>query len=71
MLRLELKQLDVMAVFTYSDLEEEIYIEQSDDFLFSNCGDVLYLKKSLYRLKQASYGRNKILHSTLLKVEFS
>ena len=31
-LNLEVEQLDVKITFLYGDLEEEIYIEQSEDF---------------------------------------
>jgi hypothetical protein len=44
---LELEQLDVKTVFLHGDLEEEIYMDQSEGFI------VCKLMKSLYGLKQS------------------
>ena len=42
------------STFLNGELEEEVYIEQSDGFLLSEHGDfVCRLKKALYGLKQA------------------
>ncbi|KAL9253449.1 Retrovirus-related Pol polyprotein from transposon TNT 1-94-like protein [Drosera capensis] len=53
-LDLEVEQMDVKTAFLHGDLEEEIYIEQPDDFRVKGKEDyVCKLKKSLYGLKQA------------------
>jgi hypothetical protein len=49
-----LEQIDVKTAFLHGDLEEQIYIEQSEGF--SQPGQehsVCKLKNSLYRLKQS------------------
>lgn len=51
-LHLDLEQLDLKSAFLHGDLEEDIYMKQSQGFEVS--GDrVCKLKKSLYGLKQA------------------
>jgi Reverse transcriptase (RNA-dependent DNA polymerase) len=45
---LELEQLDVKIVFLYSDMKEQIYIKQMEDFeIIRNEDHVCLLKKSL------------------------
>ena len=49
---LEMIQLDVKTTFLHGDLTEEIYIEQSKDFVASGQEHlVCRLRKSLYGLK--------------------
>lgn len=49
---LELELLDVNATFLYGELEEKIYIEQPDSFVFTGNEDyVCSFKKSLYGIK--------------------
>ena len=54
-LDLELEQMDVKTTFLHDELHEEIYMEQLKGFEVSRKENlVCKLKKSLYRLKQAS-----------------
>jgi len=51
---LELEQLDVKTVFLHGNLEEEIYIQQTEGFVVPIKEDhVCHMKKSLYGLKQS------------------
>jgi hypothetical protein len=51
---LHLEQLDVKTTFLHGDLEEEIYMQQSQGYEFKGKENlVCRLKKSLYGLKQA------------------
>ena len=54
MQNLELEQMDIKMTFLYGDLEEEIYVEQSEGFKESRSkGKVCRLQRSLYGLKQS------------------
>lgn len=54
-LDLELKQMDVKTSFVHGNLDEKIYMEQSDGFHVQEKKHLVYeLKKSLCGLKQAS-----------------
>eukprot|EP00253_Pinus_taeda_P020723 PITA_20723 len=47
-------QMDVKFAFLYGDLEEVVYIEKPDRFIFGNDAKLVYrLRKALYGLKQA------------------
>ncbi|KAG8477716.1 hypothetical protein CXB51_027660 [Gossypium anomalum] len=51
---LELEQLDVKTAFLHGELEEDIYMQQPEDFIVSEKEDyVCLLRKSLYGLKQS------------------
>ena len=51
---LEINQIDVKTAFLNGELDEEIYIEQSEGFSAPGQGNKVYkLVKSLYELKQA------------------
>lgn len=52
---LEILQFDVKTAFLYGELEQEIYLEQSEGFVTPGCErEVCCLKKCIYGLKQAS-----------------
>ena len=53
-LNLEVEQLDVKTAFLHGDFEEEIYMQQPEEFEVKGKENlVCKLKKSLYGLKQA------------------
>jgi hypothetical protein len=69
---LEMRQFDITIAFLNSNLDEEIYMRQSQDFIDNSRPDHVYwLHKSLYSLRQASRARNKtftdFLHRNKLK----
>jgi Reverse transcriptase (RNA-dependent DNA polymerase) len=53
-LDLNIEQLDIKTAFLYSDLEEDLYMEQSEGFEKNGQEHlVCKLRRSLYGLKQA------------------
>ena len=53
-MNMEIEQLDMKTVFFHSNLEEEIYVEQSERFEITGKEKlVCRLRKSLYGLRQA------------------
>jgi len=69
-MNLEAHHLDIKTAFLNRMLDEEIYMKVLDRI---NAGEtaVWKLLKSLYRLKQASHIWNKLLDSTLKKLDFT
>jgi hypothetical protein len=55
---MKLKQFDEKTAFLYSELEEEVYLEQPEGF-DDGSGRVCQLKQSLCSLKQAPQCWNK------------
>jgi hypothetical protein len=49
-----IEQMDAVAAFLNSDLDEEIYLEQPEGFKENNKDMVWCLHKSIYRLKQSA-----------------
>ena len=50
---LHILQLNIVTIFLYDQLDEDIYVSQSDDFI-ENFTLVCHLRKTLYNLKQTS-----------------
>ena len=70
---LQLGQMDVKSAYLYSNIEEEIYLEQPQGFVKKeNSGQKLVCKlnKSIYGLKQAAKNWYEALTSLLLKEGF-
>jgi hypothetical protein len=67
----ELEQLDVKTAFLHGDLEEGIYMDQSEDFVVPGKEDYLCrLKKSLYGLKQSPRQWYKRFDSFMISNDF-
>ena len=66
---LEIHQMDVVIAFLANKLEEEIYMEQHEGFVFGN-DMVCKLVKSIYGLKQSPRLWNKRLDEHLQKLDF-
>jgi hypothetical protein len=64
--------MDVKTTFLNEELEEEIYMTQSDWFIVKDQEDkVCKLQKSLYGLKQAPKQWHEKFHVTLISASFS
>ena len=62
----DIEVLDIKTAFLYSDLDEEIYMQQPEGFIIKGQEHKVYkLKKAIYGLKQASYAWNKQIHKSL------
>ena len=68
---LELEQLDVKTAFLHGELEEEIYMDQPEEFIVLGMEDyVCKLKRSLYGLKQSPRQWYKSFDSFMLLHDF-
>jgi len=67
---LEAHHLDIETAFLNGTLDEEIYMKAPDRVDTDETG-VWKLLKSLYGLKQVSHVWNKLLDSTLKKLDFT
>ncbi|KAL4325263.1 hypothetical protein GQ457_11G002710 [Hibiscus cannabinus] len=68
---LELQQMDVKTTFLNGDLEEEVYMKQPEGFSSSDGENlVCKLKKSIYRLKQASRQWYLKFHEVISSFDF-
>ncbi|MCO5574509.1 hypothetical protein L7F22_028294 [Adiantum nelumboides] len=63
---MELVQMDVKTTFLHGDLHEDIYMQQLEGFVEKSKEDLVWLKKSLYGLKQASCEWYHKFHSFML-----
>ena len=68
---MHLRSCDFSSAFTNGDLDEVIYMRQSEGFHQGGPNMVCLLKKSLYGLKQGARQWNKKLHSILLELGFT
>ena len=67
----EIKVLDIKTAFLFGKLDEEIYMEQPEDFIVKGQErKVCRLGKAIYGLKQAALKCNKQLHKSLLEMGF-
>jgi hypothetical protein len=67
----DIEVLDVKTAFLFGELDEEIYIEQSEGFVKKGQEKkVCRLLKAIYGLKQAALQWNKALHDSLIKMGF-
>lgn len=70
-MNLNIHHMDVICAFLNGDLEEEIYLEQPENFVKKGQEKYVYLlKKALYGLKQASQAWNKNVSNFLLSLGF-
>ncbi|GKB76039.1 retrovirus-related pol polyprotein from transposon TNT 1-94, partial [Tanacetum coccineum] len=65
-------QMDVKTAFLNGNLQEEVYVSQSDGFVDLDNPNYMYkLKKALYGLKQAPRAWYDMLSSFLISQDFS
>jgi hypothetical protein len=67
---MEIHQMDVKTAFFNDDLEEEIYMEQPEEFTQEGEHLVCKLHKSLYGLKQSPRAWNQKLDAFVKNIEF-
>jgi len=68
---LDIQSIDIKTAYLYGDLDEEIYIEQLEDFkLPGKENKVWWLCKALYSLKQASLSWWHIMTKSMLALGF-
>jgi hypothetical protein len=67
----EADSVDISNAFLNGDLVEEVYMEQPDGFEQGKLGHVLWLRKSLYGLKQVPRVWNEKLDSALQEMGFT
>ena len=67
----DIESLDVKTAYLYSELDEEMYMEQPEGYKKGQGEKVCRLLKSLYRLKQSALQWNKELHKSLLTLGFT
>ena len=69
---LKLHQMDVNTSFLNGEIEEEVYIEQPEEFVINNKKSHVYrLKKALYGLKQAPRAWYEKMDGFLMSLGFS
>jgi len=65
-----MRSVDISSAFTYGELDEVIYMKQSEGYHQGGPNVVCKLHKSLYGLKQSARQWNKKLHSVLDSMGF-
>ena len=67
----EMEALDVKTAFLFGELDEELYMVQSEGFMVQGQESKVYrLQKAIYSLKQAALQWNKQLHKSLVVLGF-
>ncbi|CAL2237329.1 unnamed protein product [Prunus armeniaca] len=70
-LDMEVEQMEVKMPFFYGDLEDDIYMSQSQRSLEASKGNLVYrLKKSLYGLKQSPRQWYKRFDTYMLRIRY-
>ena len=68
----KIKALDVKTTYLFGELDEEIYMDQPEDFIVKGQEKkVCRLKNSIYGLKQSALQWNKQLRKSLLEMGFT
>ena len=68
--KVSIEQMDVKSAYLHSEIQEEIYLKQSEGFAKGN-NLVCKLRKSIYGLRQAARNWYKKLHDFLLEKEMT
>ena len=68
--RLQIQQMNIVTIFLYELLNENVYVSQSIDFI-ENSELICHLLKVLYDLKQSSRVWYEVLHFYLKKFDFN
>src|SRR6202000_2918995 len=67
---LQLRSIDFSSAYLNGDLDEDVFMTQPEGFPQGRPGQLLKLRKSIYRLKQAGRQWHKKLREKLLQMGF-